>query len=132
VSVVVVAYTPTPEGDAALDHAVTEAQLRDARLVVVSRGPHRHEHHPAAVDPTTLENRLDDAGIEYAVHRPTGDYDYASEVLEATRDNAAILVVIGIRHRTPVGKLLLASAAQRVLLDAPCPVTAVKAPAAAG
>ena len=131
-SVVVVAYTPTPEGDAALEHAVDEAQLRAARLVVVSRGPHLHDRHPAAVDPAALERRLEDTGIEYAVHHPTGDYDYASEVLEATRDNAAILVVIGIRHRTPVGKLLVASAAQRVLLDAPCPVTAVKAPGAAG
>jgi nucleotide-binding universal stress UspA family protein len=132
VSVVVVAYTPSPEGEAALEHAVDEAQLRAARLVVVSRGPRLHEHHQPDVDVAALERRLQDAGIEYAVHHPTGDYDYAEEVLEATRDHAAVLVVIGIRHRTPVGKLLMASAAQRVLLDAPCPVTAVKAASAVG
>jgi nucleotide-binding universal stress UspA family protein len=132
VSVVVVAYTPTPEGDAALDHAVDEAQLRAARLVVVGRGPHLHEHHHPDIDTTALEQRLQDAGVEYTMHHPTGDYDYADEVLEACRDNAAILIVIGVKHRTPVGKLLMASAAQRVLLDAPCPVTAVKAPGAVG
>jgi len=38
----------------------------------------------------------------------------------------ADLIVIGLRRRTPVGKLILGSNAQRILLDAPCAVLAVK------
>jgi nucleotide-binding universal stress UspA family protein len=32
-----------------------------------------------------------------------------------------------MRRRTPTGKLITGSQAQRILLDAPCPVLAVKA-----
>ena len=41
--------------------------------------------------------------------------------------DGAELVVIGMRHRTAVGKFLLGSTAQRILLDTPCPVLSVKA-----
>ncbi len=41
------------------------------------------------------------------------------------RDDAELLV-IGIRHRNPVGKLLLGSVSQQLLLECPKPVLAVK------
>jgi nucleotide-binding universal stress UspA family protein len=40
------------------------------------------------------------------------------------------VLVIGLRRRTAVGKLLLGSAAQRILLTVDCPVLAVEGPPA--
>jgi nucleotide-binding universal stress UspA family protein len=130
-TVVVVGYAPGAIGDAALERAVAEARLRDGRLVVVnsSRGD-------AAVDNRYLQeddvrelgHGLDAAGVPWTLHQPVRGRDAAEEVLQAAEESRADLVVIGLRHRSPVGKLIMGSTAQRVLLDARCPVLAVKAP----
>jgi nucleotide-binding universal stress UspA family protein len=47
-------------------------------------------------------------------------------VIDVAVEVDASVLVIGLRHRTAVGKLLMGSTAQRILLDCPCPVLAVK------
>ena len=53
--------------------------------------------------------------------------DPAEDLINVASEVAADFIVIGLRRRSPVGKLILGSNAQRILLDAPCPVLAVKA-----
>jgi nucleotide-binding universal stress UspA family protein len=128
--VVVVGYAPGPIGDAALARAVAEARLRDGRLVVVnsSRGDALVDNRYLQEDEAReLGRRLDSTGVPWSLHQPVRGRDAAEEVLQAAEDARADLVVIGLRHRSPVGKLILGSTAQRVLLDARCPVLAVKA-----
>lgn len=129
---VVVGYVPTREGEAALGHAVEEARARDARLVVVntSRGD-------ALVDERFVdEGQLDDlrarllaSGVGHDVVHTIGGREAHEEILDVVRERHADLVVVGLRRRSPVGKLLMGSTAQRVLLEAECPVLAVKATA---
>jgi nucleotide-binding universal stress UspA family protein len=64
---------------------------------------------------------------EHVILQPVRGHDAANEVLEAADDHGAELIVIGLRRRTPVGKLIMGSTAQRILLEASCPVLAVKA-----
>ena len=118
-SVIVVGYSAKPEGKAALQRAVAEAQLRNARLIVVHTSP------DAEVDELTVE--LDALGIPYEVKQAPDALDPAEELISAADSVDAEFIVIGLRRRSPVGKLLLGSNAQRVLLDASCPVLAVKA-----
>ncbi|MFI5427841.1 universal stress protein [Aeromicrobium sp. UC242_57] len=47
-------------------------------------------------------------------------------MLEAARETGASLIVVGIRPRTAVGRVLLGSVAQRLILDSTCPVLSVK------
>jgi len=54
-------------------------------------------------------------------------HDAADLVLQTQQDMDACLIVLGLRRRSRVGKLLLGSHAQRILIEADCPVLAVKA-----
>ena len=53
--------------------------------------------------------------------------DLRARFLDVVRETDASLLVIAIRHRSPIGKMFMGSTAQTLLLDCPCPVLAVKA-----
>jgi len=129
---VVVGFVPKPEGEAAVRAASTWAQDHDARVVVVTALRH-DETDPAWIAKTRDELaaarvRLDAAGVDYTVHESEidGELDAADDLVQVARDQAADFIVIGIRRRTATGKLILGSQAQRIMLDAPCPVLVVK------
>ena len=127
---IVVGYIPTAEGTAALARAREEAALRGAELVVVNTGKVGHEARGRVATPEDLESidvELASAGVEHDIIQPASGLAAADELLRVAEDRGASLIVIGIRRRTPVGKLFLGSTAQQVLLDASCPVFAVKA-----
>ncbi|GGF32479.1 universal stress protein [Marmoricola endophyticus] len=129
---IVVGYVPKPEGHAALDRAVAEAQLRGAHLVVVNsnRGAHGHpEEQTREIEDALNEvrTRLDASGVDHEVRHFVRGLEPAEDLISIADEVSAELIVIGLRRRTPVGKLVLGSNAQRILLDASCPVLAVKA-----
>jgi nucleotide-binding universal stress UspA family protein len=117
---VVVGHQPTPEGRAALREAAREARLRALPLVAVDAT--RHGNAPLPADLL--------AGLPVEV-RPVEVVlpDPADRVLRAAQETGADLIVVGTRHRTAVGKFVLGSTTQRVLLEAPCPVLVVKSEA---
>lgn len=127
---IVVGYVPTPEGNAALDQAITEARKSDKLLVVInsSKGDalvdSRYAGQP---EMDGIDERLDREGVKHLVLHPVRGHDATTEVLDAADEHQADLIVIGLRRRSPVGKLFLGSTAQRILLEADCPVLAVKA-----
>lgn len=125
---IVVGYTADQYGQAALEHAMTEASLRGTGLLVVNS-----TKGDAYVDPRfarasqvhDVEARLKQCGLAYELTQPVG-VDPVSELLSTMGRPDAELLVIGIRHRNPVGKLLLGSISQQLLLECAKPVLAVK------
>ena len=75
-----------------------------------------------------LEAQLRDEGIETVIKDYARGKDPAEDITEVAEQENASLIVIGLRRRSPVGKLILGSNAQTILLSADCPVLAVKAP----
>ncbi|MDQ3306999.1 MAG: universal stress protein [Actinomycetota bacterium] len=130
--VVVVGYVPKPEGKAALRLAAEEAKLRNASLVVVNshRGGREFDREDAMDSESQLEevrDQLKEAGVEHEIRQLVRGLDPAEDLMNVAAEVGADVIVIGLRRRSPVGKLILGSNAQRILLDAPCPVLAVKA-----
>ena len=130
---VVVGWIRTPEGQAAVDAAVEETRRRKGRLVVVhsSRGGREDEADTVleirdALE--ELETRLTGEGLDVTVRDLVRGNDPAEDLMEVADKESAALIVIGLRRRSPVGKLLMGSNAQEILLRADCPVLAVKAP----
>lgn len=128
---IVVGYIPSPEGVAAFERAKNEAVLRAESLVVVNSGESGNFAKPSfakAQDLEAIESELTEAGLKHEVVQPTTNGTPAEEILRVVADRDADLLVIGLRRRSPVGKLFMGSTAQQLLLDAPCSVLAVKAP----
>ena len=129
---VVVGYVAKPEGEAAVEQGIAEARLRNATLIVVNshRGGRDFDSEESAradQDMTALEAKLQASGLDYDVRQLVRGFEPAEDLISIAETSEADLIVIGLRRRTPVGKLILGSNAQRILLDAPCPVLAVKA-----
>ena len=126
-SSVVVGYVPKPEGEAALATAIVEARLRGADLIVVNSHSVRTGESEGELDMGEARATLEASGVVYEVRQLARGFEAAEDLVSVAEANDAVLIVIGLRRRTPVGKLVLGSNAQRVLLDAHCPVLAVKA-----
>ena len=125
---VVVGYIPNEYGEAALTEALAEAQRRATSLVVVNatRGDSLvDKRYVGDAARTELEERLSASPVDVELRQAIGA-DVAEEILAVAREVGADALVIGIRHRSQVGKMLMGSVATRLLMEAPCPVVAVK------
>jgi nucleotide-binding universal stress UspA family protein len=126
---VLVGYVPTPEGDAAFAAALEEAGRRSEPLVLLNspRGGAAVSTDVAADDALAeLTTRAHADGVELEVRQSPHSGETADEVLRVAQEVDASVIVIGLRKRSAVGKLLMGSSAQRILLDADRPVLAVK------
>ena len=131
-SVIVYGYVRRPEAEAAFQLEIEEAQHRDAKLVVLHSspgGPREDvdeviEYREAFED---IDEHLASFGIDYELREFARGQSVPDDVLDTAEEYGADLIVIGLRRRSPVGKLILGSNAQDILLNAQCAVLAVPA-----
>ena len=124
---VVVGYVRTAEGEAALAAALE--QLHEGERLIVVNKPEQSEleEFSAEQDSDALHNNLAEQGVDAEVVNLYASDEPADLIVEQASAHGARLVVIGLRKRSPVGKILLGSTAQAVLFNSPCPVLSVRA-----
>jgi nucleotide-binding universal stress UspA family protein len=113
-----VAVTDNKEGAAALEAAAAEARQRGVQLLAVNLTASDLDASAAALD----------GHYEVVVPDASSDLDEVDQVLKVVEDHPDVtLLVVGVRRRSPIGKVVLGSIPQRLILEATVPVLTVKA-----
>ncbi|MEO2098308.1 universal stress protein [Brachybacterium paraconglomeratum] len=126
-SKILLAYVPSATSEAAFAFAVEEAERRDASLLVLAseRAPDPRKAR-GVTDHRPLQERLEETGLAFELRTVPKRDDPADDILDAVEHDDVDLVILGIRKRTPIGKILLGSTSQRVAIESPVPVVMVK------
>ena len=116
----------------ALHEAAREAQRRGEDLAVLHvvesldldiEDAYRHSLDDEV---TAALAEIGATGVPWQLHLATAPHDVADALLELTEKAGAGLLVIGARRRSPVGKALMGSVTQTLILQADVPVLVVK------
>ena len=127
---ILVAYAPRPEGQSALEKGIEIAKRRQERLVAVNASPGGRQEDPSKADVQDVErvsNLLSASGVDAEFKQFVRGKSAVAEIEDLVQSLNVSLLVIGLRKRSSVGKFILGSVAQEILLTVPCPVLAVKA-----
>lgn len=127
---IIVGYVPSNVGEAAVSAAIQEAKLRDEQLLIVNSSREGSLVDKNTASDEDLARVLDSAlkaGVSAQVIESTYRDDLTEEFLGLADKHEVSLIVIGLRQRSQVGKFIMGSQAQRILLQAEHPVLAVKA-----
>ena len=125
---IVAGYSPSGQGRAALSAAIAQALRADEDLVVASHLYNDPESGPAVASQQAVleECRALSPELPPVSVRQGDQRDVGAFLLDVAGEVDASLVVIGLRRKSPIGKLNLGASARRVVLGSACPVLAVK------
>jgi len=115
----------------ALQLAIKNAKAFDAELMAVTSmatGTPEENEEIRAAEATLAETQTtaEDAGVQCSTHLLIRGNSAGEDIVAFAAESAVELIVVGIKRRSRVGKILMGSSAQFVILKAPCPVLTVK------
>lgn len=129
---VAVAHQHSATGKIALTQGAREAKLRQTGLVVINIVEALDLDSQEALEAgltDEIQGVLDESqlgDVDWKLQLGAEDEDVAGAIINLAQSNDAEVLVIGARKRSPLGKFLMGSATQSIILSAPMPVLVVK------
>ncbi len=128
---ILVGYDGTNSAKEALNLAKTHAKLFNASVDVVTsmqKGTEqqREEIEQAERGLEYAKSLFEDSDITCHTHLLIRGLSAGEDLVEFAADNQVDEIIVGVKRRSKVGKLLMGSTAQFVILQADCPVVSVK------
>ena len=127
---ILVAYVPRPEGQAALEKGIELAKANSELLIVVNASPGGAGNDPSradAQDVERVESLIANSGVQSEFKQFVRGKNAVEELEELIGIHSVSMLIIGLRRRSAVGKLIMGSMAQEILMTVSCPILAVKA-----
>ena len=127
---ILVAYAPRPEGQTALAKGIEIAKRRNEHLLVVNASPGGNSEDTSKADAEDVERvqqLLSASSVDAEFRQFVRGKSAVDEINDLVDSMPVSLLIIGLRKRSKVGKLIMGSVAQDILMTVACPVLAVKA-----
>jgi nucleotide-binding universal stress UspA family protein len=126
---ILVGYDGSESAKEALRVARKHALEFGATVDVVTsmeKGNNADEENIALLGLEWAKTEFDERGITCRTHLLIRGVSPGEDLIEFATDNKIDEIIVGIKKHSKVGKLLMGSTAQYVILEAPCPVVSVK------
>ena len=128
---ILIGYDGSNSAKEALMIAKKHAQAFGAEVDVVTSMEKGTENQQSEIE--SAEKGLDwaksvfsDAGIDCQSHLLIRGLEPGEDIVQFAKENEIDEIVVGVKRRSKVGKLLMGSTAQYIILKANCPVLSVK------
>ena len=121
----------TNQAENLLELALKRAKLFNATVLIVTIMPQGMEKDQSFISETEAglekaKTHFNKKNIPCEIHLLIRGIDPGDDLVNFAKETQADEIIIGVKNRTKVGKLLLGSTAQAVVLNAPCPVVTMK------
>ncbi len=128
---ILVGYDGTNSAKEALNLAKSHAKSFGASIQVVTSmqkgtASERQEIEQAERGLEYAKSLFDEADIACHTHLLIRGLSAGEDLVEFANENQIDQIIVGVKRRSKVGKLLLGSTAQYVILQADCPVVTIK------
>ena len=128
---ILVGYDGSNVAGSALRLAARHAKAFDAEVHIVTslvKGSDRQQEEINAGEKSLEKARAicEEAGVRCDTHLLIRGLSSGEDLVQFAEENNVDEIVVGVKRRSKVGKLLMGSTAQYVILKSPCPVVSIR------